>query len=68
MTFDPARRQVFVIGNEAADADSLVSAYALARLLDSPEAPWVSSLDLAMQFAFPLGRSKVRLLVAMQFR
>lgn len=37
LSFDPARRQVFVVGNEAADADSLVSAFALAMLLDSAE-------------------------------
>jgi len=35
LAFDPARKQVFVVGNEAADVDSLVSAYAMARILDS---------------------------------
>ena len=29
--------QVFVVGNEAADVDSLVSAYAMAQLLNSSE-------------------------------
>lgn len=33
-SFDPSRRQLFVVGNEAADVDSLVSAYAMATLLD----------------------------------
>lgn len=37
LTFDPSRRQVFVVGNEAADVDSLVSAYAIAALMDSSE-------------------------------
>mmetsp|Transcript_30848 Transcript_30848/g.89744 ORF Transcript_30848/g.89744 Transcript_30848/m.89744 type:complete len:466 (-) Transcript_30848:11-1408(-) len=34
---DPSRRQVFVVGNEAADVDSLVSAYALAAAFDDSE-------------------------------
>merc|ERR1719277_2612387 len=34
-SFDTSRQQVFVVGNEACDVDSLVSAYAVARLLDS---------------------------------
>ena len=33
----PILWQVFVVGNEAADADSLVSAYAMAQLLNSSE-------------------------------
>jgi len=37
LTFDSTRRQVFVVGNEAADVDSLVSAYAMAELLDGSE-------------------------------
>eukprot|EP00933_Yihiella_yeosuensis_P033217 TRINITY_DN26940_c0_g1_i1.p1 TRINITY_DN26940_c0_g1~~TRINITY_DN26940_c0_g1_i1.p1 ORF type:complete len:380 (-),score=83.15 TRINITY_DN26940_c0_g1_i1:76-1215(-) len=37
LTFDANRRQVFVVGNDAADSDSLVSAYAIAALLDSEE-------------------------------
>jgi len=37
LAFDAGRRQVFVVGNEAADADSLVSAYAMAMLLNSDE-------------------------------
>lgn len=36
-SFDSGRRQVFVVGNEAADADSLVSAYATAALLNNSE-------------------------------
>lgn len=36
--FDPRRRQVFVIGNEAADVDSLVSAYVGAALVEGAEA------------------------------
>lgn len=40
--FDAGRRQVFVIGNEAADVDSLVSAYAMAALLDSAEVQGVA--------------------------
>lgn len=35
--FDASRRQLFVVGNEAADVDSLVSAYAMAHLLHSDE-------------------------------
>jgi len=35
--FDSQKKQVFVVGNEAADVDSLVSAYALARLFDGPD-------------------------------
>lgn len=37
LSVDPDRRQVFIVGNEAADADSLVSAYAMAKLLDGGE-------------------------------
>jgi len=36
-SFDTKRRQVFVVGNEAADADSLVSAYTMAMHLDNAE-------------------------------
>jgi len=36
-TVDPSRRQIFVVGNEAADVDSLVSAYAMAELLDGAQ-------------------------------
>eukprot|EP00439_Symbiodinium_sp_Y106_P043606 s3997_g5.t1 len=32
-----SRRPVFVVGNEAADVDSLVSAYVMAQLLESPD-------------------------------
>jgi len=32
-----SRPQVFVVGNEAADVDSLVSAYTMAQLLDGPK-------------------------------
>ncbi|CAE7397805.1 Prune1 [Symbiodinium natans] len=35
--FDTSKRPVFVVGNEAADVDSLVSAYVTAQLLESPE-------------------------------
>lgn len=37
LVFDPSRRQVFVVGNEAADCDSLVSAYVCAADLDNAE-------------------------------
>jgi len=42
--FDTARRQVFIVGNEAADVDSLVSAYAMATLLESSD---VQAIPLA---------------------
>jgi len=35
LDIDKSRQQVFVIGNEAADVDSLISAYAMAQFLDS---------------------------------
>lgn len=35
--FDRSKRQVFVVGNEAADVDSLVSAFAMAKLLHREE-------------------------------
>lgn len=46
LELDRGRRQVFVIGNEAADADSLVSAYAMAQLVDSDEAQGVALVQI----------------------
>jgi len=42
LTFDSGRKQIFVVGNEAADADSLVTAYAIAAFLDSSEVQGVA--------------------------
>ncbi len=44
-----ARRQVFVVGNEAADADSLVSAFAMAALLDTEEVQGIALAQITRE-------------------
>lgn len=45
--WDLTRRQVFAVGNEAADADSLVSAYAMAQLLEGAEVQAVALAQIS---------------------